>query len=75
MKLIAAGMSHQGKVRAHNEDSYLVANQLGLYAVADGVESEQAGEIASKMAVDQLEKIIGGLELDQDATPQPGESP
>jgi PPM family protein phosphatase len=69
MKLVAAGMSHPGKVRAHNEDSYLVANQLGIFAVADGVESEAAGEIASKMAVEQLEKIIRELDLDQDATP------
>ncbi len=41
-----------GLVRHHNEDSMIVA--LPLLAVADGVGGREAGEVASKIAVDFL---------------------
>jgi protein phosphatase len=69
MKVVAAGMRHQGRLRQHNEDNFLIADGLGLYAVADGVESMPYGELASQTAVQELEKIAAGLSLDQDATP------
>jgi serine/threonine protein phosphatase PrpC len=69
MKIVAAGMKHQGRLRQHNEDNFLLADPLGLYGVADGVESMPHGEIASLMALTELEKIVSGLEQDQDATP------
>ena len=43
MKFISSGQRHQGRLRPHNEDSILVEPALGLFAVADGVESEPAG--------------------------------
>jgi protein phosphatase len=69
MRLIASGMTHPGRFRPHNEDSYLVASGLGLFAVADGVESVAAGEVASKMAVETLERTLRALDLESDATP------
>jgi protein phosphatase len=70
MKLIASGMRHQGRQRPHNEDSFFIADSLELYAVADGVESEPFGEVASQMAVQELENIIKSMSaLDSDATP------
>ncbi|HUT53848.1 MAG TPA: protein phosphatase 2C domain-containing protein [bacterium] len=69
MRIAAAGMKHQGRLRQHNEDNFLIAERLGLYAVADGVESMPCGEVASLMAVTEMEKILAGLNLDQDATP------
>jgi len=62
-------MSHQGKTRPHNEDSFIVRDDIGLYAVADGVESEPYGEKASKTAVESLARIIEGIDLEADATP------
>lgn len=69
MKLLSAGQRHQGRSRPHNEDSILVDPGLGLFAVADGVESEPAGEKASQMAVSLLRDTIAALKLDDDATP------
>lgn len=41
--------------REMNQDAFLVNDQRGLYAVADGVGGGARGEVASKMAVDGLE--------------------
>jgi serine/threonine protein phosphatase PrpC len=38
-----------GRVRSHNEDTYLVRPDLGLYVVADGMGGHQAGDVASAM--------------------------
>ena len=69
MKLLASGLRHQGRSRPLNEDSILVEPGLGLFAVADGVESEPAGEKASALAVTALRETIGTLRLDADSTP------
>jgi len=48
------GLSDPGCVRANNEDYFLIAPNLGLYIVADGMGGEQAGECASRFAVETL---------------------
>jgi protein phosphatase len=54
MRLLAWGQSDVGRKRDHNEDSFLVEAPLGLFAVADGMGGHQAGEKASRMAIDIL---------------------
>lgn len=46
-----AGASHMGMCRERNEDSYLLNDVLGFYAVADGVGGRAAGDVASVTAV------------------------
>ncbi len=59
--------SHKGLVRENNEDNCLIEafqtangehNEVILAAVADGVGGHKAGEIASRIAVDTIHKVI-----------------
>ena len=54
----AFGLSDPGCVRRNNEDCYLVAPEMGLYIVADGMGGAQAGEHASKLAVETVAGFI-----------------
>jgi serine/threonine protein phosphatase PrpC len=52
IKIRATAQTHPGMVLKNNEDAYLVDDELGFYAVADGVGGAADGEVASRMAVD-----------------------
>lgn len=51
---LSAGMTHAGNSREYNEDAYLDAPGLGLWAVADGMGGHEAGDVASQMIVRSL---------------------
>src|SRR5881275_612879 len=58
MNLKAIGLTHVGRQRQHNEDSFLVSDEARLFLVADGMGVHAAGEIASKIAVDSISEFI-----------------
>src|SRR4051794_12944794 len=58
MQVKAYGLSHVGRQRQHNEDSYLVEDVARLFLVADGMGGHAAGEIASRIAVDSISEFI-----------------
>ena len=56
MEVIAAGITDVGLKREGNEDSFSTEDSLGLYVVADGMGGHLAGEVASQVAVEMINK-------------------
>jgi PPM family protein phosphatase len=54
----AFGLSDLGCVRSNNEDYYLMAPNIGLYVLADGMGGAAAGERASKLAAEKVWEVI-----------------
>lgn len=66
VKLLVYSSTDVGKKRNHNEDSFLSAPEMGLFAVADGMGGHQGGEQASRIAVQTLKSQVN--ELPDEAT-------
>ncbi len=56
--LEAYGQTDVGRRRKLNEDNFLVDTETNLYAVCDGMGGHNAGEVASKMAIETLQSFI-----------------
>lgn len=67
-RLHLAGMTDTGQVRKLNEDNMLVSDSLPLCAVADGMGGHAAGEVASQIAVQTIERHFEGAEEDAPPT-------
>src|SRR5215472_9903514 len=50
----AAGMTDIGLVRKNNEDNFAYDLRHGIFVVCDGMGGQQAGELASRIAVDTV---------------------
>jgi protein phosphatase len=58
LKISAAGLSDVGLKREGNEDYLAMDNSTKLYIVADGMGGHLAGEVASKVAVQIIQKNV-----------------
>ncbi|MEQ1564458.1 MAG: Stp1/IreP family PP2C-type Ser/Thr phosphatase [Myxococcota bacterium] len=57
-------MTDVGLKRSHNEDNYLINEELNLFVVADGMGGHAGGEYASAIAVNTVEEIVTSLEIE-----------
>ncbi len=50
--------SDPGRVRKHNEDAYLIDEELGLYIVCDGMGGFKRGEVAAELACSAVRESV-----------------
>jgi serine/threonine protein phosphatase PrpC len=60
----AVGVTHPGRIRQRNEDAFEIVATHGLAMIADGLGGHAAGDIAARMAVQEVSEYVRDLDLD-----------
>ena len=68
IKISTYGATDVGKKRSNNEDAFAILDSIRLYMVADGMGGHSSGEIASRLAVEEVSSFFREVELTEDST-------
>jgi protein phosphatase len=68
MRLSHAGTSDVGRKRTHNEDAWLLLPEESLFCVADGMGGHASGEVAARIAVEEMAELFRTTGRDEEAT-------
>ena len=63
-RIRSAGLTHEGRVRDHNEDSLLLRDDVATWVVADGMGGHEKGEWASNEIVEAVRQAPLGADFD-----------
>ncbi|MCC6523619.1 MAG: protein phosphatase 2C domain-containing protein [Polyangiaceae bacterium] len=54
--------TQQGATHAKNEDAHLCRPAIGLFGIADGMGGHAAGDMASRVSLQCIERVLGGAD-------------
>ena len=57
-RISSSGRTDTGRVRGHNEDNFCILADRKVFVVADGMGGHNAGEVASQIAIETLDKYL-----------------